>query len=68
MSVVNLERRIARIETTAMPAPLQSVRLMSEPPDNAPPEVRAQHLADLSAAEAIGEFVIVLTALRKEKP
>jgi hypothetical protein len=51
-----------------MPALLQSVRLMSEPPDNAPPEVRAQHLADLSAAEAIGEFVIVLTALRKEKP
>lgn len=59
-----LERRLARLEDVLLPKPWQPVCMLTEPASDAPAEEWADYQRQVEAAEARGDFVIVVAPMK----
>lgn len=62
-----LEKRIAKVETVALPEPVRSAVLLCEPPGESPQDSTEEYRTKISEAESRGDFVICLVPLRPLK-
>jgi len=60
-----LERRLYRLEEVLLPKPQQPVCMLTEPASDAPAEEWAEYRQQVEAAEARGDFVIVVSPVRQ---
>jgi len=59
-----LERRLARLEEVLLLKPRQPVCMLSEPASDSPGEEWAEYRQQVEAAEARGDFVIVVAPMK----
>ena len=59
-----LERRLARLEDVLLPKPQQPVCMLTEPASDSPVEEWAEYRQQVEAAEARGDFVIVVAPMK----